>query len=378
VTFPQNIVKAAEAATGELDWPSKQIVRPRDIELSYPCDDGEVCDLSSFIDRQHVCALVVISAGEQVLYRTSVRSDEDPCKTAVERDRYGIASMTKSIVSLLFGFVYQDPNFGMVVDLDMPAVGLLAQAGVLRFDRSTTLRQLLQMSSGMKWSEESEKDSLKILVDEKGDLQGDHRTLKEAVNARLQGARFDRLRRFSYSAFDSQLIGILTEGRLSQGKGFNQGTLDEALEHFLWRELSVDRNAEWNADFDGHPAAHCCAYTSARDLARLGEWLRQQMKDGTSPIADWIRSSVTDTVDAFWGCTFGGTKLSFRYGYQWWLPSADKEDGFTAIGTEGQYLHIFPEQGVVVAQLGEKVADDPSTCEAMLVHRLIADQVRRP
>jgi CubicO group peptidase (beta-lactamase class C family) len=146
--FRQNTLQAAEAATGELDWPSKQIVRPRDIQLSYPCDDGEVCDLPTFIERQHVCALVVISAGEQVFYQTAVRSDEDHCKTAVERDRYGIASMTKSIVSLLFGFVYQDPNFGTVVELDMPAVGLLAQAGVLRYDRRTTLRQLLQMSSG--------------------------------------------------------------------------------------------------------------------------------------------------------------------------------------------------------------------------------------
>ena len=41
----------------------------------------------------------------------------------------------------------------------------------------------------------------------------------------------------------------------------------------------------------------------------------------------------------------------------------------------GQYLHVFPQQNVVIVQFGEKLAGDADTCEAMLVHRLIADQV---
>jgi len=318
---------------------------------------------------------VVLSAGELVLFRTSVRGDDDPCKTSVERDRYGIASITKSIVSLLFGFVYEDASFGPPVNLDSPAADLLRAAGIPRYDGGATLRQLLQMASGMEWSEDEADGTIKIQVDQNGDLVGQNGKLKDAVAERLRHAKFFAPGQFHYSGFDTQLIGILTEQRLTPDKGFTRGTLDEALGHFLWQNLPVEKNAEWNADFGGHPAAHCCAYTAAEDLAALGDWVLKQYKQGTGAQADWIRASVTDTVDPGWNCEFQGTRRSFRYGYQWWIPSVDKLDGFTGIGTEGQYLHIFPEQNVVVAQFGEQLANDADSCEAMLVHRLVADKV---
>ena len=367
----------AIAQTGELTWPSKQIIRPRDLAVTYPCGGGSLCNLDDFMERQHVCALVVMSGGDLVLYRTSVRGDDDPCKSPVERDRYGIASITKSIVTLLFGFVYADPDFGPPVDLDSSAAELLRAAGVPGYNAAVTLRQLLNMASGMEWSEDEVDATLKIQVDENGDLFGKHRRLKDAVVARLAGARFLAPGQFHYSGFDTQLIGILTEHRLTADKGFTRGTLDEALERFLWKNLPVERNVEWNADFGGHPAAHCCSYASAEDFAALGDWLLDQYKEGTGAQADWVRAAMTDTVDPHWTCEFQGTKRSFRFGYQWWVPSDDGRDGFTGIGTEGQYLHIFPEQDVVIAQFGEQLASDADTCEAMLLHRLIADQVKR-
>jgi CubicO group peptidase (beta-lactamase class C family) len=375
--FTINGAGVANAQTAELNWPSKQVVRPRDIALSYPCGGGSLCDISAFMDRQHVCALVVMRAGETVLHRTSVRSDDDPCKTSVERDRYGIVSITKSIVSLLFGFVYEDASYGPPVDLDSSAADLIRAAGLPRYDGGATLRQLLHMAGGMEWSEDEIDATLKVQVDQNGDLVGKNRRLKDSVAERLQHAKFFAPGQFHYSGFDSQLIGILTEHRLTPDKGFTHGTLDEALERFLWQNLPVEKNAEWNADFGGHPAAHCCAYTSAEDLAALGNWVLTQYNEGEDAEADWIRASVTDTVNADWTCKFGGTERTFRYGYQWWVPSDDKQDGFTGIGTEGQYLHIFPGQNVVIAQFGEKIADDADTCEAMLVHRLLADQLGR-
>lgn len=363
----------ANAQTGDLNWPSKQFVRPRDIVVSYPCGGGSVCDLDAFMQRQHVCALLVVSAGELVFKRTSVRSDDDACKSPVERDRYGIASITKTIVSLLFGFVYEDESYATPVDLDSKAADILRAAGLPKYNDAVTLRKLLHMSSGMDWSEDETDATLKIQVDQNGELVGPHRKLEDAVRERLDQAEFREPGKFHYSGFDTQLIGIITEARLTPDKGFIRGTLDEALEHFLWQRLPMEKNAEWNADFAGHPAAHCCAYTSARDLATLGDWVLKQYNQGSDAAAMWIRASMADTVDATWSCDFQGTKRSFRFGYQWWIPSNDRQDGFTAIGTEGQYLHMFPEQDVVVVQLSEKLATDADTCEAMLVHRLIAD-----
>ncbi len=367
----------ASAQTGDLNWPSKQFVKPRDIALSYPCGGGKICDLADFMERQHVCALVVLKGGELVIHDTSVRSDDDPCASAVARDRYGISSLAKSVVSLLFGFVYADPDYATPADLDSRAADVLAAAGLPIYDERVTLRQLLHMASGMEWSEDEINSTLKIQVDENADLVGPFGKLKDAVADRLQRAQFHAPGQFHYSGFDTQLLGILTEHRLTPDKGFIRGTLDEALERFLWQRLPMEKNAEWNADFAGHPAAHCCAYTSARDLATLGDWVLKEYNEGEDAAADWIRASVSDTIDANFGCEFQGARRTFRFGYHWWVPSADAQDGFTGIGTEGQYLHIFPGQDVVVAQLSEKLATDSDTCEAMLVHRLIADSVDR-
>jgi CubicO group peptidase (beta-lactamase class C family) len=387
------LTAAAEKEEGP-DWPNKQIVRPRspgetprpgeELSLTYKCGD-ETCDLAKFMERQHVCALFVLSEGKPVLHRTSVREDdeeEDDCKSRVENERYRIASITKSITSLLFGMVYRDPAKGTPVDLDAPAFELLAAAGVRYPDRSVTIRNILQMSSGMRWKEEEVGTVIEIRQEADGTPIGDYATLKDSVNARLRGAKFGS-RVFGYSGFDSQLLGIMVEQRLATIPRFQRATLDEALERFFWHTLPVNRNAEWNADYDRHPAAHCCSYMAAGDLAALGQWVLehgqwlpeeydvQSMKE-----REWIRASVEDTVDAQWSCRFADTDLSFRYGYQWWIPSGEK-NGFTGIGIQGQYLHVFPEQDVVVVQLGERTATNDDTCEAMLVHRLIADTVSK-
>jgi CubicO group peptidase (beta-lactamase class C family) len=293
----------------------------------------------------------------------------------VERDRYGIASLAKTIVSLLFGLVYDDPGYANPVDLDSKAADILKSAGLPKYDPRVTLRQILHMASGMEWSEDEIDDTLKIQVDENAELLGTFATLKDAVKDRLERARFRDPGTFHYSGFDTQVLGIITEHRLTPEKGFIRGTLDEALERFFWQRLPMQKNAEWNADFGGHPAAHCCAYMSARDLATVGDWVLKEYNVGEDAAAEWIRLSVTDTIDASFTCAFQGTRKNFRFGYHWWVPSEDTQDGFTGIGTQGQYLHVFPEQDVVVVQLSEKLAGDADTCEAMVVHRLIADHL---
>lgn len=365
----------ANAQTGELNWPSKQFVQSRNIALSYPCGEGANCDLADFMDRQHVCALVVLVGGELVIHKTSVRSNDDPCKSPVQRNRYGISSLAKSLVSLMFGLVYQDPDYGPPLDLDSPAAGPLAAAGVPNYDELVTLRNLLQMSSGMDWSEEEINEILRIQVDQNGDLVSEFGKLKDAVADRVNQADFTGPGDFHYSGFDTQLLGIITANGLTPDKGFRRAALDEGLERLLWQRLPMEKHAEWNADFAGHPAAHCCAYTSARDLATLGDWMLKEYNEGESAAAEWIRSSVSDTVDPGFSCEFQGTKRDFRFGYHWWVPSDDPNYGFAGIGTDGQYLHVFPRQDVVIAQLSEKLASDADICEAMLVHQLIADSI---
>ena len=92
-------------------------------------------------------------------------------------------------------------------------------------------------------------------------------------------------------------------------------------------------------------------------------------------MAAWVRASVNDDrdSDSTEDCKFYGIDQQFNYGYQWWVLSG-KRNGFTGIGKRGQFLHLFPDQNVVIVQLGDmKLRTPRKTCESMLVHRLIAD-----
>ena len=94
-------------------------------------------------------------------------------------------------------------------------------------------------------------------------------------------------------------------------------------------------------------------------------------------MATWVRDSVNDNRDSDPNedYTFYGMDQQFKYGYQWWVLSGER-NGFTGIGKHGQFLHLFPDQNVVIVQLSDMEKRTPKkTCESLLVHRLIADQV---
>ena len=59
----------------------------------------------------------------------------------------------------------------------------------------------------------------------------------------------------------------------------------------------------------------------------------------------------------------------------WWVLSGER-NGFTGIGAGGQFLHIFPDQNVVVVQLGDaRRLTNQKVCESLLLHRVIADHL---
>jgi len=227
------------------------------------------------------------------------------------------------------------------------------------------------MSSGMVWSEDEQDDVIRIEHDQPDDAP---RTFTEAAALRLKESIFRDPQHgrypFNYSDFDAQLLGILVESHLPAGQ-----TLADRFQETLWAEISSRRNGLWKGDFNESPAAYCCLYMSAGDLAEIGQWVLEQYRDRSGPMADWVRRSISDARLSTRKCRFQDMQQHFRYGYQWWVLSG-AGNGFTGIGTGGQFLHIFPDQDVVVVQLSSiKHETKRKVCEAMLVHRRIADRL---
>ncbi|MGB0571288.1 MAG: serine hydrolase [Alphaproteobacteria bacterium] len=173
----------------------------------------------------------------------------------MERELYGIASITKSITSLLFGRVFMDPALGAPLDVMSPAVDLLP-AGLGYPDPGVTVHDLLQMSSAMAWRDERDKPRVKVLESEacNQNTRGSDCTLRGVTAEILKGTEFDPgpdgRRRFNYSGLDSQLLGILVEERLSQIPesldvlpDHEEPNLARGFDHYFWRDLGTRKRA---------------------------------------------------------------------------------------------------------------------------------------
>jgi len=167
------------------------------------------------------------------------------------------------------------------------------------------------------------------------------------------------------------------------------------LEEFFWTDRKKTKIAKWKSDYVDHSPGYCCLKVAPDDLVILGAWVLNEYDRMDSAMGLWIRDSVANRRHKISACRFGAYSREIDYGYQWWVPSPDSEtgppgpDGFTAIGRGGQFLHVFPEQDVVVVQLSAwshtrrwyqfwrwfERSESNRTCESLLVHRLIADQV---
>ena len=333
--------------------------------ITFPCGQSGTCNLEKFFKQQNVCALFVMHASKPAFAKVSETSDN--CRRSASRNRYGIASVTKSITSVLVGGVIAD-EAGL--DLNMSAADALSPSGLRYPNPAVTLHDLLTDSSGMIWSEQ-EMEGLRI---ETNPAPGQPTRHVEALATRLANAQFNTPVNgrfpFNYSSFDAQLLAIIAETHLRAGK-----TLADRFRDTIWADIAPDHPAYWKADDQLRPVAYCCFYIAPDDLAKIGQWVLDHYRNDTGAIGDWLRASVSNARDTPRECEVRGMRQQFRYGYQWWVLSGSG-NGFTAIGSGGQFLHIFPEQDVVVVQLGDAGEEpDRAICEAMLVHRLIADNL---
>ena len=383
-------VSTCKTATAD-DWPKRECLEPKTPstaakpeikapDFSYPCRE-ERCDLTALMNRVQACALIVVQDGNTVLRQFAGPDGAANCARYKRQHRYGLASVTKSLTSILFGMLWSDPAYGSPIDLDMPARDALAGSQI-RYTGPGTVRDLLQMSSRMWWGEATGQPKVKIVLDDNGRPKPGYRTMREAAQALLDRTAFKAWKSFNYSGFDTLMIGFLVESRLKAVPNLQTKTLPAALEYFVWKAADTGRRADWKADFERHSPGFCCLRADADDVAAVGQWILERFEEGgspdVSPIARWLRASATDTVDSGQGCQFGTFRQRLRYGYQWWVLSGDG-NGFTARGVGGQFIHVMPDFDTVIVQLGSWGEGWPSDkeCESYFVHRRLAEYLGR-
>jgi CubicO group peptidase (beta-lactamase class C family) len=250
---------------------------------------------------------------------------------------HDIRSVTKSIVSLLYGIALES---GLVPAPDAPLVAQLPRYSDLSADpRRTklTVEHALTMTLGTEWNEEipySDPANSEIQMEQAPDRL---RFVLDRPFAQEPGEKW------VYNGGATALIGALIE----QGTG---KTLLEFAEETLFGPLGIARH-EWVAGADGVQSAASGLRLTARGLARIGQLVLDKGHAGGRQIvsAAWLEQSTTAKIPMGDG---------WDYGYQWWLGTAPvraldwrEVPWIAGFGNGGQRLFIMPSTGIVMAAL---------------------------
>ena len=245
---------------------------------------------------------------------------------------HDVRSVTKSVVSLLYGIAHHD---GCVGPVERPLLDAFPEYPDLQADPGRTkilVQHALTMTMGTEWDE-----SLPYSDPRNGERQMDaapdrYRFVLEQPVVSPPGERW------TYCGGATAVIAKL----VSRGTG--RPLLDYARER-LFASLGIER-FEWICDRSGEPSAAAGLRLRPRDLARVGQLVLHHGRWGEREVVPdaWLRESVTPRADV---------EPSVRYGYFWWLASSAFGDVATpwvgAVGNGGQRLFVLPELELIVA-----------------------------
>jgi CubicO group peptidase (beta-lactamase class C family) len=256
-------------------------------------------------------------------------------------------SMAKSVTSALVGIAIHD---GKIPSIDEPMTTYFPDWAT-RGLGDVTLRDVLEMSSGLAWNESyspsdlGSSDVIKMVVQEPDELA----YAASRPKADPPGTRFN------YTSGGAMLLS----GVLQQATG-------ESVEAYandkLWKPLHVSKVDMW-ADAAGHTLTYCCVDTTSRDFARFGLLYLDRGRWGSRQVvpASWVATSVA-----------GSRAAPDTYGLQWWLDDAEgvPHDMFSARGHDGQYIYVIPSLDLVVVRNGAYTKfDGPSVADPNLFGR---------
>lgn len=254
-------------------------------------------------------------------------------------------SAHKTVMGLLVGAAVAD---GYIGSIDEPASKYLREWAA--DDRRTiTIRQLLQMSSGLETPRFGTWTGLSVTLGSQLE-----RTVLGLPLVKQPGTDFQ------YSNASSQLVGIILER--ATGKRYAQ-----YLSERLWSRLGAPTAHVWLDREGGLARTFCCIYTTARGWLRVGRLILEQGRVGSEQVvpAEWIREMTTPAP------------TNPNYGLQVWLGSPpgqlrrynDKtvkafhsepfaaEDMIYIDGFGGQRVYIVPSRDLIIVRTGEALMD---------------------
>jgi CubicO group peptidase (beta-lactamase class C family) len=331
--FPVRVMRASEQ-------PFRFAVAPRQAELDTVSvrqpRTGRLIPLAQHLAEMRMLAFLVIR-NDTILY-------ERYGEGYTESRSSNSFSMSKSATSALIGIAVGRGEIRGVDD----SVGTYVPELRGRAYGSVTIRQLLAMRSGTKWTDArgsllNRAFSTEARTFYTTDLRG---MLRGIGRERPAGGPW------RYQDTDTEVLGWV----LARATG---RPVAEYMEAHLWKPIGAEHDGWWLLDRRGGQEKVSSGWNAtARDFAKFGRLYLNGGRCGGRQVvpADWVAASVgTDLsrrapeVVTWWG---------MQHTLHWWHPMAAPHDDFYADGSLGQRIYVQPRTRTIIVQLANSDDQD--------------------
>ena len=279
--------------------------------------------IDAILAGQRIAGLVILQDGKVRLERYGLGFDAN--------GRWTSFSVAKSFTSTLVGAALQD---GAIKSLDDKVSAYIPDLRGSAYD-DVTIRQLMMMSSGVRWNEDYEDPAADVAQFNKAKpdpgVDATVSYLRKLPRAHPPGTVWH------YNTGETNLIGVLVSSATKK-------PLSAYLQEKIWQPAGMAAAATWLKGATGHEIAGCCLQAATRDYARFGLFVLADGVAGGVPVVPpgWFAAATTKQQDI--------GEPGRGYGYQWWTY----DDGAVAAqGIFGQGIFIDRKRRLVIASNGD-------------------------
>ena len=285
---------------------------------------GKKYDIYDYLSLNRVSGLLILKDGK-IAY-------EDYELGNNEKSHWVSWSVVKSVSSTLVGAAIKD---GYIGGLDDPVTKYLPEIAGGAYD-GVTVRNVLQMASGVKWDEtytdpkSDRRHMLNLQIEQKPGA-----IIKFMSSLPRAGAPGTI---WNYSTGETHVVGALVHAAVKR-------PLAQYLSEKIWSKFGMETDATWWLESpDGMEVGGSGLSATLRDYGRFGLF-----------VAEGGKANGQQVVPQGWYSEAGSSKnvggKTVDYGYMWWTfgdsASPVHRGAFQAEGIFGQFIYINPREHVV-------------------------------
>lgn len=322
--------------------PARPLVSGDPVELSLPITraDGRVSPLQDVLDEGFTDGLLVLHRGQVVL--------EHYPAGLTPTDTHALLSVSKSLVGTVAGILIGQ---GVIDETSVITTYIPEFAG--RGYDGATVRHLLDMRSGIKYSEHYEEPDAEITV------MGQVVDWTPRIFPDLPTSIYDYLTLlvpagahggpFNYRSCETDALGWVCER--ASGQPMNQ-----LISELIWQPMGAEQDADAAVDRAGTVIHDGGIAATLRDLGRFGQLLLDGGRVGDRQVvpeaflADTYRGG-TDSRAAFASTATDTRMPGGMYRNQFWLPYPAERSVLMCMGIYGQIIYVDPSRDYVAVKL---------------------------